>query len=144
MEVNDVMALPWRGVTETELSLILQTAGKQFDLVSKRDVEVWAESIFREAARKLGISYVNLYPILKQENHAFFIALRNLFRHCPGLSKDNDTFRTLMKYLKIPCRYQDDLDKYLKLFEELSDMEKLIFLKIVGKVQVSVTVTSDE
>lgn len=145
MEVKDVTSLPWKKVTDwSELS------ASEIDFLGDRcvcetDVNVFVENVYRDISRKLNIPYEHLKPILKDENEAFYTLKGRLFKGGSRYEKKNSILIELENTLRVPdiSNIENDVieDKVgicFKLFEELSDIEKTIFLQKIGKINVKI------
>ncbi len=145
MEAKDVMSLPWKQVTDwSELSASIENwIGDRF--VGETDVNVFVENVYRDIARKLNIPYVQLKPILNAENAPFYSLKNRLFNDCNGYGKKNSNLIELENILRIPdiSKVDNDADTdnvsaCLKMFEELSNAEKILFLEKIGKINVKI------
>ena len=142
MEAKDVTSLSWKKVTDwSELSATHRNyCGACY--VSATDVEVFVENIYRDIARQLNISYEQLKPILTAENGPFNTLKKRLFKACTGYAKENAQLIGLENTLRVPdisnIVTEDKVSICFKLFEELSDIEKTVFLQKIGKINVKV------
>ena len=147
MEAKDVMNLPWKKVTDwSELPASNEDSwrsGKYY--VCSADVDVFVANVFRDIARKLGIPYEELKPILTAENKAFYTLKERLFKAYTGYGKSNTQLIELENTLRVPdisnietAVTQDNVSICLKLFEELSDIEKAVFLQKIGKINIKI------
>ncbi len=150
MEAKEVRNLPWKGVEDWsalgKTYVVTNYWGITTDyIVSQTDVDVFVSNIFHDIARKLKISFEDLKPILESENEPFYVAKARAYRSYSGLYPNGSFLRDLKKTLRIPdvsaLNQTDSADKVgacVKQFEELSDLEKVIFLERIGKVSVKV------
>lgn len=80
MNAKDIRKLNW--VPVTDWSELTQTYfdffGKPF--VSKTDIEIFIENIFKDIARKLNLSYNDINRIQKEENSSFYKTMKSLFQ----------------------------------------------------------------
>lgn len=145
MEVKDVTSLPWKKVTDwSELSASNEYwLGDRF--VCATDVNVFVENVYRDISRKLNIPYEQLKPILKDENEAFYTLKERLFKACFRYGKKDSLLIELENTLRVPdisnienAVIEDKVGICFKLFEELSDIEKTIFLQKIGKINVKI------
>ena len=145
MEVKDVTSLPWKKVTDwSELSASnVDWLGDRF--VCATDVNVFVENVYRDIARQLNIPYEQLKTILKAENGAFYTLKERLFKACSGYGKKNSQLIELENTLRVPdisnienVVTENKVSVCFKLFEELSDIEKMIFLQKIGKINVKI------
>ncbi len=145
MEAKDVMNLPWKRVTDwSELSATNEDwKGDYF--VCEADVNVFVENVFRDIARKLNIQYDQLKPILVAENEAFYSLKGRLYKAYTGYSRKHIRLAELQNTLRVPdiSNIEDDVavdtvSACLKLFEGLSNIEKMVFLQKIGKINVKI------
>lgn len=145
MEPKDVIGLPWKKVTDwSELSASHEDVwGRYF--VCETDVNVFVENIYRDISHKLNIPCEQLKPILMTENDAFYTLKERLFKAYTGYGKSNTRLIELQNTLRIPdisnvetAVTADNVSICLKLFEDLSDIEKTIFLQKIGKISIKV------
>lgn len=148
MKAKDVLNLPWKKVTDwSELTSSYKIIAK-YNLeyyVSSTDVDVFVENVFRDIARKLDIPYKELKPILMAENKAFYTLKKRLFKIYKGCGGASPNLIGLQKTLRIPdisnietAVTKDNVSSCLKLFEELSDIEKAVFLQKIGKINIKI------
>ena len=150
MEAKDVRNLPWKEVEDwpalSKTAVERNFLGDPINfLVSKTDMDAFVSNVFHDIARKLKIPFEDLKPILESENKPFYVLQDSVYKICYGLGSNNSTLRSLQKTLRIPdvsaLNQIDSTDKVgacVKQFEELSDLEKVIFLERIGKVSVKV------
>lgn len=142
MEAKDVIGLPWKKVTDwSELPTSDRDCwGRYF--VCSTDVNVFVENIYKDISRKLNIPYKQLKPILIAENDAFYRLKERMFKACIGYGKDSTRLIGLQNTLRVPdisnVETTNRVSICLKLFEDLSDIEKMIFLQKVGKISIKV------
>ena len=145
MEAKDVISLPWKKVTDwSELSASSEDCwGKYY--VCATDVDIFVENIYRNISRKLNIHYEELKPILMAENGAFYTLKNRLFKAYSGYGKSNTRLMELQNTLRVPdisniedAVTADNVSICLKLFKELSDIEKMVFLQKIGKINVKI------
>lgn len=145
MEEKDVTSLSWKKVTDwSELSATYENRwGECF--VSETDVDVFVENVYRDIARQLNIPYEQLKPILTAENGAFNTLKKRLFKAYTGYAKKNAQLIELENTLRVPdiskienIVTEDKVSICFKLFEELSDIEKMVFLQKIGKINVKI------
>lgn len=145
MEAKDVKNLPWKKVTDwSELTASdKDKAGDYF--VCAADVKVFVENVYRDISRQLNIPYEQLLPILKDENGAFYTLKKRLFEDYSGYGKKNKQLVELENTLRVPdisnienAVTEDKVGICFKLFEELSDIEKTVFLQKIGKINVKI------
>lgn len=145
MEAKDVKSLSWRKVTDwSELSeSYIGFLGLRY--VCETDVNVFVENVFRDIARKLGIPYEQLKPVLQDENSSFYTLKKRLFAAYPGLDKMSTCLIELEDTLRVPdiigvknVVSDDNVSNCLKMFEELSNIEKMVFLQKIGKINVKI------
>ncbi len=145
MEAKDVMNLPWKKVTDwSELPASGESwSGKYY--VCDIDVDVFVENVFRDIARKLNIQYEQLKPILVAENEAFYSLKRRLYKTYTGYDRRNIRLDELQNTLRVPdisniedAVTVDAVSACLKLFEGLSNIEKVVFLQKIGKINVRI------
>ncbi len=145
MEVKDVMNLPWRKVTDwSDLSASAELFSGKF-YVCKTDVNVFVERLYRNVARQLSIPYGNLLPILIAENGPFYTLKDLIFSDDHAYSKDDSKLIDLESTLRIPDTSKfnnnvatDNVSACLKMFEGLSDVEKILFLEKIGRISVKI------
>lgn len=142
MEAKDVIGLPWKKVSDwSELSASNEDFWGNY-FVCSTDVNIFVENIYRDISRKLNISYEQLKPILMAENEAFYTLKERLFKVYIGYSKNNTQLIELQNTLRVPdisnVETADNVSICLKLFEDLSDIEKTIFLQKIGKIRIKV------
>lgn len=150
MEAKEVRNLPWKEVEDWSA---LCMTGKTVNFwghtvkryVTQEDVDIFVSRIFNDIAKKLKIPYEDLKPILDSENGPFYAMEGRIFEICYGLLPNGRRLRALQRTLRIPdvsaLDQTDSADKVgacVKQFEELSDLEKVIFLERIGKVSVKV------
>ena len=148
MKAKDVMNLPWKNVTDwSELPASDEDLwlSRKYHYVCSTDVSVFVENVFMDIARKLGIPYEELQPILASENKAFYTLKERLFKVHTGYLKSSARLIELENTLKVPdisnietAVTQDNVSICLKLFGELSDIEKTVFLQKIGKIHIKV------
>ena len=98
--------------------------------------------VYRDISRQLNISYERLLPILKEENEAFYNLKCCLFdKYGIAYGKDDVQLLELKNTLRVPDI--SSIPKYkvsicLKMFEDLSYMEKIEFLQKIGKINVKI------
>ena len=145
MEAKDVTSLSWKKVTDwSELSATNENCwGDRF--VSATDVDVFVENVYRDIARQLNIPYEQLKPILMAENGAFNTLKERLFKAYTGYATKNAQLIELENTLRVPdiskienIVTEDKVSICFKLFEELSDIEKTVFLQRIGKINVKI------
>lgn len=144
MEAKDVISLPWKKVTDwSELSASNGCWGKCY--VCDTDLNVFVENIYRNISRKLNINYEQLKPILVAENDPFYRLKANLFDYYDGYDKNHPRLIELQNTLRVPdisniedAVTTDNVSICLKLFEELPDIEKMVFLQKIGKINVKI------
>ena len=140
MEAKDVLTLPWERVKDWSLlsSSDMRHDGAQ-TFVSYADVDVFVENLYRDISRKLGVDYKELKKILEEQNTGFYLLKARLFDKGKLYSRDNRRLIELENTLRVPVvEEKDKLSECLKIFAELSDMEKVIFLQRIGKISVSI------
>lgn len=134
MEAKDVRNLLWERVTDwSELSA--SASGWFACCVCETDVDIFVENIYRDISRKLQISYEQLEPVLKSENEAFYSLKQKLFGACSKYGRGEIQLLELQNTLRVPICTQDKVSLCYNLFEELSDIEKTVFLQKIGKVE---------
>ena len=146
MEAKDVMSLPWKKVTDwSELSASYEDRWREKYFVCAVDVNVFIENVYRDIARKLNIPYEQLEPILKAENEAFYSLKKKLFKAYSGYGRTNKRLIELQDTLRVPDTSNiedtvtaDNVSVCLKLFEGLSNIEKMVFLQKIGKINVKI------
>lgn len=146
MEAKDVMSLPWKKVTDwSDLSASDEDrwSGKYF--IGEADVDVFVENVFREIARKLNIPYEHLKPILVAENEAFYSLKGKIYKTCTGYDRKHTRLAELQNILRVPdisniedAVTVDNVSACLKLFEGLSNIEKMVFFQKIGKINVKI------
>lgn len=133
MKVEELRNLNWVAVTDWSQLTKTHLDNKNNARVGMRDIEHFVENIFRETARKLKVSYVELQPILKVENTAFFSAMQCLFSTTiDGFSKDDERLIELESMFRIPNisdTHKSNVEKILTDFSSLTDIEKLEVLQ---------------
>lgn len=125
MHATDVKNLNWISVTDWGN---LQMTSLTFDgyKVGKKDIKNFAESVFRDVARKLNITYKELYPIFKEEKQSFYSACQKLFGQHLAFDKNDDNLIKLQSMLMIPDATNiSSVEKILADFATLTDTEKL-------------------
>ncbi len=145
MEAKDVLALEWTSVKDWS-GLTTDYSNMYGDgFVCDVDVRVFVEDTFKRIARKLDIPYDELKPILMQQNKAFFESKDAIFRAYAGYHKDGIQLVNMEKLLVVPdlskvvkVVEEDRLKKCLSLYEKLSDVDKVVFLEKIGKVDVKI------
>ena len=160
MEAKDVLALEWTSVKDWS-GLTTDYSNMYGDgFVCDVDVRVFVEDTFKRIARKLDIplvatndahylkredAYDELKPILMQQNKAFFESKNAIFRAYAGYHKDGIQLVNMEKLLVVPdlskvgkVVEEDRLKKCLSLYEKLSDVDKVVFLEKIGKVDVKI------
>lgn len=146
MEAKDVLSLPWKKVTDwSELSESYKDSWYEKYFVCAEDVNVFIENVYRDIARKLNIPYEQLEPILKAENEAFYSLEEKLFKINSGYGRTNKRLIELQNTLRVPDTSNiedtvtaDNVSVCLKLFEGLSNIEKMVFLQKIGKINVKI------
>lgn len=145
MEAKDVTSLPWKKVTDwSELSASYENW--LFGCyVTETDVNVFVENVYRDISRQLNIPYEQLKPILTVENEAFNTLKKQLFKNGKTVFYKKDTkLIELENTLRVPDIsnienvVEDKVSICFKLFEELSDIEKTVFLQRIGKINVKI------
>ncbi len=146
MEAKDVTNLPWKQVTDwSGLCASFSSGGKWY--VTKGDVKAFVEGAYRDVARQLNIPYERLNPILVAENEPFNSSYNQLFRGLiTGAYATNDPNLIKLKgMLRIPDVSKvendvatDNVSACLKMFEGLSNIEKMLFLEKIGKISVNI------
>lgn len=138
MEVKDVKSLPWKKVTDWSALCESYTNFFGADFVTKKDVKVFVDNVYREIARQLNIPYEQLKPILETENEPFNTLKKKAFKGYAGLKKESAQLIALENTLRVPdvssIVAEDKVSSCFKLFEELSDIEKTAFLQKIGKI----------
>lgn len=142
MDAKDVKKLPWKKLTDwTELPATSATNHEE-NFVNEMDMNIFLENVYRDISRQLNISYERLLPILKEENEAFYNLKCCLFdKYGIAYRKDDVQLLELKNTLRVPDI--SSIPKYkvsicLKMFEDLSDMEKIEFLQKIGKINVKI------
>lgn len=142
MDAKDVKKLPWKKLTDwTELPATSAT-NHEGNFVNEMDMNIFLENVYRDISRQLNISYERLLPILKEENEAFYNLKCCLFdKYGIAYRKDDVQLFELKNTLRVPDI--SSIPKYkvsicLKMFEDLSDMEKIEFLQKIGKINVKI------
>lgn len=142
MDAKDVKKLPWKKLTDwTELPATSAT-NHEGNFVNEMDMNIFLENVYRDISRQLNISYERLLPILKEENEAFYNLKCCLFdKYGIAYRKDDVQLLELKNTLRVPDI--SSIPKYkvsicLKMFEDLSDMEKIEFLQKIGKINVKI------
>ena len=142
MDAKDVKKLPWKKLTDwTELPATSAT-NHEGNFVNEMDMNIFLENVYRDISRQLNISYERLLPILKEENEAFYNLKCCLFdEYGIAYRKDDVQLLELKNTLRVPDI--SSIPKYkvsicLKMFEDLSDMEKIEFLQKIGKINVKI------
>ena len=139
MEAKEVRNLPWKGVEDWS------ALGKTYVVTNYWGITT--DYIVSQTDGKEKIIYLHedLKPILESENEPFYVAKARAYRSYSGLYPNGSFLRDLKKTLRIPdvsaLNQTDSADKVgacVKQFEELSDLEKVIFLERIGKVSVKV------
>ena len=147
MEKKNVITLPWTKVTDwSGLSAShVESIFREKYCVCELDVDVFVENIYRDISRKLNIPYEQLEPVLVAENSAFYKLKVQLFTTCSAFERKNPQLIELQNSLRIPdisnvetSVTADNISSCLMLFENLSDIEKMIFLQKIGKINIKV------
>lgn len=134
-KLNWVPVTDWKDLTQTYINLY---NGKY---VRKEDIECFIENICRDIARKLNISYIDIFPILKEENSAFYGTMKRLFIHNSFYSIADNSLMELEQLLRVPdveSIKDNSVEKILNDFSLLKDTEKLEVLKRLKLVSVKV------
>ena len=150
MEAKDVITLPWKKVKNWSELPASEDYGSIY-YVCETDVDIFVENIYRDISRKLNISYEELRPILVEENKAFYELKSKLFKSFI-YTKHYSKLKELKRTLRVPdIEYignvesdasTDKVGSCVKLFEELSDVEKAIFLQKIGEISINVESTA--
>ena len=146
MEAKDVTRLPWKKVTDwSELSTSEEGFFRRNLFVTATDISIFVENVFRDVSRQLNIPYEQLEPVLIAENNAFFKLKKRLFSDCFGYCKWNYQLIDLENTLRIPdiskignVVAEDKVSLCFKMFEDLSAIEKMVFLQKIGKINVKI------
>ena len=145
MEAKDVRNLPWKQVTDWSglAASSRNWAGDRF--VCEANVDVFVENVYRDIARQLNIPYEHLQPILVAENAPFNSLKSQVFRGDIVYGRNHTTLIKLEGTLRIPdiSKVEDDVatdnvSACLKMFEGLSNIEKMLFLEKIGKISVKI------
>ena len=147
MEAKDVRNLPWETVTDwSKLSATDQDIFGNF-YITKKDLDSFVTNVFRNISHKLHCPHEELLPILEEENEAFYTIYKEYFHdHCSfSLCRQEHLLKAFKNALRVPDTSgiekpitKSNVDSCLQLFENLSDMEKIIFLQKIGKINVKV------
>lgn len=145
MEAKDVKSLSWKKVTDwSELSASSRDLEGHYYVCAK-DVNIFVENVFRDIARKLGIPYEQLQPVLQAENSAFYSLKKRIFRIYAVYGRMNDRLIELENTLRVPdisdvknVVTDDNVSNCLEMFEGLSNIEKMVFLQKIGKINVKI------
>lgn len=88
MEIKDVKSLPWKKVTDW--SALCESYANFFgdNFVTKKDVKVFVDNVYREIARQLNIPYEQLKPILDAENEPFNTLKKRFSRVMLGVKRN--------------------------------------------------------
>ena len=98
----------------------------------KKELQTRAQSLGKEDVEELK-------KILEEQNTGFYLLKARLFDKGKLYSRDNRRLIELENTLRVPVvEEKDKLSECLKIFAELSDMEKVIFLQRIGKISVSI------
>ncbi len=145
MEAKDVLELPWKKLKDwSDLSASYKDRWGVF-YVCETDVDVFVENVYRDISRQLKISYTQLEPVLQKENEAFGTLKRRLFKNDNVYGKEAARLLSLEKILRVPdIVAKNKVTTCFRLFEELSDIEKVAFLEKIGKVNVQISYSAAE
>ena len=133
MNAKGISKLNWVPVTDWN-----ELAQTYFDFwgtpfVSKTDIEIFIENIFRDIARKLNLSYNDINKIQKEENSAFYKTMKSLFQNFFSyFNKNVHSLLALEKMLRVPAVdsiKNNYVEKILHEFSLLKDTEKIEVLK---------------
>ena len=115
--------------------------------VTKLDFEEYLEIIYKDISRNFNVSYEELKTLIENENQAFFNRKERMFNGS-SLRKDGARLIHLEEMLMVPImrKYNptNNLENCLKIFWKLSDEEKMIFLKKIGKINIEVSFSHPE
>lgn len=141
MEAKDVLNLPWKKVkdwSELPITPISRLCG---NCVHLRELELFIDKLYQTISLKLDIPYEDLLPILVSENEDFYRLMEQLFRKSSDwYYRDSCQLHYLQNLLMVPdvdyivSNTEPKVDFCLKLFEELSDREKIEFLQKIEEV----------
>lgn len=131
MEVKDVRKLPWKKLEDwSELSDIS---------IDKENIDRFLTIIFQDISRKLDCPYEELLPLLEAENVAFYSFKEQMSAHYSlCYSKELVELENLLRIPDTDFVTETTADNCLKLFDSLSDTEKIAFLQKIGKINVKV------
>ncbi len=145
MKADDVRGLPWVMVTNWSGLPASLSNRDGSELVRSSDISGFVENIFRDVARKLGIPYEDLHPILMDENSSFFSLKKRLYTSYSGYSKRHPQLLELESMLRIPdvsfvmkSHSADKVEACVGLFESLTDAQKLEFLRYIGQIRINI------
>lgn len=136
MEAKDVRNLPWVQVDWCDLPATNYSFFEYY--VCWRDVDSFVTNVFKNVARELNIPFKELEPILKEENSAFFSLMDRLFLFNEDFYPTDSRLLNLEDLLMVPDTTANNLTTCLRLFEKLSEQEKLAFLQKIGKIKLTV------
>lgn len=143
MDVKDVLSrLIWKRLTDwSTLTTTYKGSEKDF-AVSKEDLDVFVDFIIQDIAIKLQTNSKEIRPIFQKNNKLFYDLMREYFRYPQQTYATSDTaFLRLQSTLMVPntdAILESKLDMCTRIFEELSDDEKVKFLEKIGKVTIKV------
>ncbi len=145
MEAKDVRNLPWKKVEDWSELSASHFNWRRNSFVCETDVDMFVENLYRDIARQLNIPYEKLQPILVAENEPFNSLKARFFEKWEGAIKTCPALIELEKTLRIPdvskiknCDATDKVSTCWKMFEELSDTEKMLFLEKIGRINVKI------
>jgi len=136
MDEKNVMNLPWKAVGREWFYLL-----KDSKSINEVTIEEFVEQIFKVVSDGLNIPYKTFVILLKQKNTDFYEKKAEAYKGRISLKKESKPFLDLIKELKIPdftamdisVQFNDKLNICKRLFECMSDEEKILFLCSIGE-----------
>lgn len=141
MEAKDIRKLNWVPVTDWKELTQTYFNFRNGKYVQKGDIESFIENICRDIARKLNISYTDIFPILKEENSAFYGTMKRIFDENIYYGIADNSLTELKQLLRVPdveSIKDNSVEKVLNDFSLLKDTEKIEVLKRLKLVSVKV------
>lgn len=137
MYAYEVRNIKWENFPKERIAKILPTFKSSMSglCVCQEDVMRFVKNTFDELDEMVAASRSIVY-ILEEENVKFFEDIHELFSHQQAFRKNEKEFVKVMTSLRLPVVHdvmdQRNLQRAVKLYEQLTEDEKNKFLEAVG------------
>lgn len=125
--------LLWDNVDWSSLIGTKMNALKNLE-VCEGDIDVFVENLYREISRKSNMPFEEIRQVLEAENEPFDRMKKRLFKCCSSYEKNDKRLKSLQETLRVPV--MDNVLMCYDLFNNLSEMDKIIFLEKIGRIKI--------